>query len=81
VKVRNALVDIKVLKQVNAQGLEQWIPIMKAAFPLAAAETAQLFDTLGLAGPSRSGAHCTLDAFIQQFARQGGAIRAVRVHK
>jgi len=56
VKVRNALVDIKILKQVNAQGLEQWMPIMKAAFPLAAAETAQLFDTLGLAGPSRSGA-------------------------
>ena len=81
VKVRNALVDIKILKQVNAQGLEQWMPIMKAAFPLAAAETAQLFDTLGLAGPSRSGARCTLDAFIQQFARQGGAIRAVRVHK
>jgi len=51
VKVRNALVDIKVLKQVNAQGVEQWMPIMKAAFPLAAAETAQLFDTLGLAGP------------------------------
>ena len=81
VKVRNALVDIKVLKQVNAQGLEQWMPIMKAAFPLAAAEMAQLFAALGLAVPSRSGARCTLDAFIQQFAGPGGAIRAVRVHK
>ncbi len=34
VKVRAALMDIKVLKQVNADGLEQWIPVMKAEFPL-----------------------------------------------
>lgn len=32
VKVRNALVDIKVLKQVNAQGLEQWMPIIGDLF-------------------------------------------------
>ena len=33
VKVRDDLLDIKVLKEVNADGLEQWTPVMKAAFP------------------------------------------------
>ncbi|HXX86281.1 MAG TPA: Ppx/GppA family phosphatase [Casimicrobiaceae bacterium] len=80
-KVRNALIDIKVLKQVNAERLEQWMPVMKAAFPLAAAETAQLFDALGLAVPSPSGGRRTLEEFLQQFAGPAGAIRAVRVHK
>ena len=34
VKIRAALMDIKVLRQVNADGLEQWTPVMKAGFPL-----------------------------------------------
>lgn len=34
VKVRAELMDIKILQQVNADGLEQWTPVMKAGFPL-----------------------------------------------
>ncbi len=34
VKVRDALMDIKVLRAVNEDGLEQWTPVMKAEFPL-----------------------------------------------
>ena len=33
VKVRADLMDIKMLQQVNADGLEQWTPVMKAGFP------------------------------------------------
>lgn len=40
VKVRADLMDIKVLQQVNADGLEQWTPVMKAGFPLAANDAA-----------------------------------------
>lgn len=32
VKVRDALMDIKVLREVDADGLEQWTPVMKAGF-------------------------------------------------
>jgi len=32
VKVRDALMDIKVLREVNSDGLEQWTPVMKAPF-------------------------------------------------
>jgi exopolyphosphatase / guanosine-5'-triphosphate,3'-diphosphate pyrophosphatase len=81
VKVRDARMDIKVLRQVNAEGLQQWQPVMKAAFPLPAAEAAQVFEALQLPVPSLSRASYGLDEFTQEFAAPGAAIRAVKVHK
>lgn len=81
VKVRDALMDIKVLREVNADGLEQWTPVMKAGFPLPAAEAAKVFEALRLPIPAPGRASYTLDEFIGQFAAPGGAIRAVQVHK
>ena len=68
VKIRDALMDIKVLREVNADGLEQWTPVMKAGFPLPAAEAAKLLEALGLPLPTPVRASYTLDAFIAQFA-------------
>ena len=81
VKVRADLMDIKVLREVNADGLEQWTPVMKAGFPLPAAEVAKVFESLRLPVPSLSRASYTLDEFIEAFAQPGGAIRRVNVHK
>ena len=81
VKIRSALMDIKVLQQVNADGLQQWMPVKKAGFPLPAAETAAVVDALGLPVPSLSRESYTLDQFIEEFVRRGGPIRAVTVHK
>jgi len=81
VKVRADLMDIKVLREVNADGLEQWTPVMKAGFPLPAAEVAKVFESLHLPVPALSRASYTLDAFIEAFAQPGGAIRVVNVHK
>jgi exopolyphosphatase/guanosine-5'-triphosphate,3'-diphosphate pyrophosphatase len=81
VKVRADLMDIKVLREVNADGLEQWTPVMKAGFPLPAAEVAKVFESLQLPVPALSRASYTLDAFIEAFAQPGGAIRRVDVHK
>ena len=81
VKVRDALMDIKVLREVNADGLEQWSPVMKAGFPLPAAEAAKVLEALELPVPTPVRASYTLDDFIGQFAVPGGAIRAVKVHK
>jgi exopolyphosphatase / guanosine-5'-triphosphate,3'-diphosphate pyrophosphatase len=44
VKVRYGLMDIKLLREVDADGLEQWEPVMKQGFPLPAAEVARMFD-------------------------------------
>ena len=81
VKIRAALMDIKVLREVNADGLEQWTPVMKAGFPLPAAEAAKVVAALGVPIPTPVRASYTLDEFIGQFAAPGGAIRAVKVHK
>ena len=42
VKVRDDLMDIKVLREVDAAGLERWEPVMKAGFPLAAEQAGAL---------------------------------------
>ena len=34
VKVRDGLMDIKVLRETDARGLQRWEPILKASFPL-----------------------------------------------
>ena len=81
VKVRADLMDIKVLREVNADGLEQWTPVMKAGFPLPSAEVAKVFESLQLPVPVLSRASYTFDAFIEAFAQPGGAIRRVNVHK
>ena len=40
VKIRDELMDIKVLREVDADGLERWEPVLKAGFPLPAADVA-----------------------------------------
>lgn len=81
VKVRDRLMDIKVLRQVDEAGLEQWTPVMKQSFPLPAAAVAKVHEALRLPVPSLSRPEYSLDEFIADFASPGGPIRAVRVHK
>ncbi|MEW5740670.1 MAG: Ppx/GppA family phosphatase [Myxococcota bacterium] len=81
VKVRDALMDIKVLREVNADGLEQWTPVMKAGFPLPAAEVKKVFSSLKLTVPALERDAYTLEQFLEELAAPSGAIRAVKVHK
>jgi exopolyphosphatase / guanosine-5'-triphosphate,3'-diphosphate pyrophosphatase len=48
VKLRDGLMDVKRLKAVDADGLEQWAPALKAAFPVSAEEIGVVFDALHL---------------------------------
>ena len=63
VKIRDGLMDVKHLEAVNDDGLEQWIPVMKAGFPLAAADVASVLATLGIGVPSLERSAYTLDEF------------------
>ncbi len=81
VKVRADLMDIKVLVEVNAAGLEQWRPVMKAGFPLAAADVTRVFEALCLDVPALERDAYTLDQFVAELAEPGGRMRAVNVHK
>jgi exopolyphosphatase/guanosine-5'-triphosphate,3'-diphosphate pyrophosphatase len=51
VKVRDALMDVKRLEDVNQDGLEQWRPVMKAGFPLGADEVRFVLDVLHVPAP------------------------------
>jgi exopolyphosphatase/guanosine-5'-triphosphate,3'-diphosphate pyrophosphatase len=81
VKVRDDLMDIKTLEQVNADGLEQWKPVMKASFPLPAAEARKVLQALGVATKSLARPEYTLDQFVAEWAEPGGRLRSVKVHK
>ena len=63
--------DIKVLREVNADGLEQWTPVMKAGFPISATDAAKVLEALQLPVPSLSRESYTLDEFIGAVRRAG----------
>ena len=65
VKIRNRLMDIKQLQQVNADGLEQWRPVMKAAFPLPSSEVGQVYDAFGVPVPQLARPAYTLEQFVE----------------
>jgi exopolyphosphatase / guanosine-5'-triphosphate,3'-diphosphate pyrophosphatase len=80
VKVRDDLMDVKVLREVNADGLEQWVPVMKGSFPLPAAEVGKVLDALHVRATAQRPTYALAD-FVSEFAGPGGAVRAVKVHK
>ncbi|MDH4567657.1 Ppx/GppA family phosphatase [Pseudomonas sp. BN414] len=81
VKIRDALMDIKVLREVAPNGLERWEPVMKQGFPLAAADMRNVIAALNLpASPLERDAY-TLDQFLAELVVPSGALRPLTVHK
>jgi len=80
VKVRDRLMDIKTLEQVNTEGLEQWRPVMKGTFPLPAAEVARVCEALGVAPIAGLDAY-TLEQLQAELRQASRAVRVVQVHK
>jgi exopolyphosphatase/guanosine-5'-triphosphate,3'-diphosphate pyrophosphatase len=81
VKIRDARMDIKVLRAVNNDGLQQWLPILHEGFPLPAADVSRVFEALGLPCPPRNLTVYSLDRFLGDLVDPLDAIRTVRVHK
>jgi exopolyphosphatase/guanosine-5'-triphosphate,3'-diphosphate pyrophosphatase len=81
VKIRADLMDIKVLRETDADGLERWEPVMKAGFPLAAADVQRVFEALHLETPPLDRETYTLDQFIAGPMAATGKHHATQVHK
>jgi exopolyphosphatase/guanosine-5'-triphosphate,3'-diphosphate pyrophosphatase len=81
VKVRGGLMDIKRLEQVNDDGLEQWRPVMKAGFPLGAAEVGSVLAALGLPAGTLERTEYTLDQLLDEVIGRSAQLAAVEVHK
>ena len=73
--------DIKVLRTVDADGLECWEPVLKQAFPLPATDAAKVYASLGLTAPRLTRDAFTLDQFIGELVVPSGVLRPVSVHK
>ena len=81
VKVRDGLMDVKHLEHVDDHGLEQWRPVMKAAFPLAQADVVTVIEALGASPADLERAEYTLDELVAEVLRPRADVLALGVHK
>jgi exopolyphosphatase/guanosine-5'-triphosphate,3'-diphosphate pyrophosphatase len=81
VKVRAGQMDVKQLVEVNDDGLEQWRPILKASFPLPAADAATALTALGLAPFTPERAAYTLEQLLDELVAPHPELRALTLHK
>ena len=72
--------DVKELQGVDDYGLEQWKPVLKAEFPLAADEVRRVGEALGVeVSPGRDA--YSLEALLDEVVGPSPALTAVGVHK
>ena len=81
VKLRDKLIDVKLLQEINPDSLERWEPVMKQPFPLSAADAAKVYAFLGLAAPRLARGDYSLDQFIEELVAGNAGLRSVKVHK
>ena len=74
VKLRDELMDVKRLERVDDHGLEQWLPVLKAQFPLSAEDAGSVLSALGVDAPTG-----VLSSFDDLRRIEG--VLAVPVHK
>jgi exopolyphosphatase/guanosine-5'-triphosphate,3'-diphosphate pyrophosphatase len=80
-KIRDMLMDIKTLRQVNAGKLEQWFPVMKAGFPLAQAVLADVFGAWKAAPPPFAREAYGYEEFLGELVAPHADLKMVRVDK
>ena len=81
VKIRGGLMDIKLLRDVDADGLERWEPVLKEGFPLSGDLVGQVLNALGMANTSVSRPAYDLDQLLDELIRPSGAVREARIQK
>ena len=81
VKVRDDLMDIKVLREVNDDGLERWEPVLKASFPMSAEDVAIVLASLRIRSAAAIPDRTTFERFLAEVVALPATVRPVRVHK
>jgi exopolyphosphatase/guanosine-5'-triphosphate,3'-diphosphate pyrophosphatase len=80
VKVRDGLLDVKRLEEVDDRGLQRWRPIMKSPSPVAAADVVTVLEALGVPAPPLRRDTFPIDELLER-AVDGELVRTVPVHK
>ena len=81
VKIRDDLMDVKILREISAEGLERWEPVLKASFPMSPADVGTVLKALDLPAPQQARESWTLQEFLADFGGDGKVLRPVNVHK
>jgi len=81
VKVRDGLMDVKHLEEVNGDGLEQWRPVLKAPFPLSQQNVELLLAELGVPASMPLRPSYTEDQVVAELVGGSPDLTAVGVHK
>ena len=78
--MRGGLLDLKELQRVDEDGLEQWEPVLKAAFPVAASDVRSVLAALAVEhAPER--AEYTLEQLLGELVDPRPELLAADVHK
>lgn len=81
VKIRFDLIDVKSLQKVNVDGLEQWLPVLKTGFPIAADKLSELAKILKVDLPELERTEYTHDQFIKELVIPHKDLELVQVKK
>jgi exopolyphosphatase/guanosine-5'-triphosphate,3'-diphosphate pyrophosphatase len=81
IKVRDTLMDIKTLAATNADKLELWNPVLKAAFPLGREVLSEVFAALRVVMPALERDAFTLQQCLDELIRPRPELRVVNVGK
>ncbi|MGI6076277.1 MAG: hypothetical protein ACOYD9_07925 [Pyramidobacter sp.] len=81
VKIRFDLIDVKSLQDVNADGLEQWLPVLKTGFPLSKETLKELEKILKVKFPKLDRDAYTHDQFIEELVKPCADLERVEVRK
>jgi len=81
VKIREDLIDIKSLKNVNSDKLEQWDPIMKEGFPVKKETLTKLFNIFNVKAPAFQKDAYTYQEFLDEVIKPCPELKIVEVKK
>jgi hypothetical protein len=81
VKIRDGVLDIKRLRQIDANGLELWEPVFKAPFPLSQGDLAAASAVWPLPLETLPRETYTIEHFIEDVVILRADLHVVRVHK
>jgi exopolyphosphatase/guanosine-5'-triphosphate,3'-diphosphate pyrophosphatase len=80
VKIRGGRMDMKQLQRVNEDGLEQWKPVVKEAFPLPAADVETVLRDLGASLELEQDEY-SLDQLLGELVDASPGLLSIEVHK
>jgi len=80
-QVRFDELDVRRLVQLDAQGLQQWDPVIKTTFPIAAETAARLFGIWRLPLPGFERPHYSVTLFLEDVVARNRDLHVVEVEK